>query len=140
MASINSNDVNEIIELDPIVEQQRRRRNKLINRQMRLINQSALVEVERSIMDLVDREMTALSIDRVPLTIDRAAEEDAAAAAVAAAAASGNYDLNKVRNYKDMLKYTTNLSDGIPMATQQDINNLTLTEDVSIILSAYLLH
>ncbi|XP_015371594.1 PREDICTED: uncharacterized protein LOC107167177 [Diuraphis noxia] len=115
----------EIIDLDGIAEHhQRRRRNNRHRRQMRHTGHAALIEAEHGvggIIDLVNREAMAISIDH-------AAEEDAAAA-------SGNCDLNKVRSYKDMLKYTTNLSDGMPMTINQDRDAFTFTEERKKFLS-----
>lgn len=77
----------------------------------------------------MDRSSSAISIDR-------AAEEDAAAAA---AVASGICDPNRVRTYKDMFRYASDLSDGMPMNIHQDLDALSFTDEVSIITAgAYL--
>lgn len=125
---VNRHIINEddIIDLDGVGEHHRRRRhNNRHRRQMRHTGHAAIIEAEHGvggIIDLVNREASAI-------TIARAAEEDAAAA-------SNNCALNKVRSFKEMLKYTTNMSDGMPMNINQGIDAFPFTEEVSITLSA----
>lgn len=115
----------EIIDLDAIDNHHRRRRhNNHHRRQMRSTSgHPAIIDAIRGtsgFMDLVDRGSSAISIDR-------AAEEDAAAAV-----ASGICDPHRVRNYKDMFRYASDLADGRPMNIRQDNNALTFCEEVSI--------
>jgi len=108
-------------DLDAIDDHHRRRRCNNHRRQLRHSGRPAIIDAIRGtggIIDLVDRGSSAVAIGR-------AAEEDAAAAV-----ASGICDPNRVRNYKDMFKYATDLSDG--MNIHQDINALAFTEEVSM--------
>lgn len=112
----------EIIDLDAIDNHHRRRRhNNHHRRQMRSASgHPAIIDAIRGtsgFMDLVDRGSSAISIDR-------AAEEDAAAAV-----ASGICDPHRVRNYKDMFRYASDLADGRPMNIRQDNNALTFCEE-----------
>jgi len=100
----------EIIDLDAIdSHHRRRRRNNHHRRQLRNSGHPTIIEA-------------ALGAGNI---IDLAAEEDEAVA-------SGICDPNRVRNYKDMFKYATDLADGMPMNIHQDIDALTFTEEVSI--------
>jgi hypothetical protein len=68
-------------------------------------------------------------------------DNDAAAAAAVVTGtgvASGICDPDRVRNYKDIFKYATDLSDGMPMSLNEEIVARSFTEEVSI--SVYFLH
>ncbi|XP_060845081.1 uncharacterized protein LOC132924671 [Rhopalosiphum padi] len=58
-------------------------------------------------------------------------DNDAAAAAVVTGTgvASGICDPDRVRNYKDIFKYATDLSDGMPMSINQEIDARSFTEE-----------
>lgn len=122
---INEDD---IIDLDAIEDHhRRRRRNNHHRRQHRNADRPAIIDVDRGTIVHSGRGSGFTDMDRA-IAIDRAAEEDAAAAV-----ASGICDPTRVRNYKDMFKYATDLADGINV--NQDVDALSFTEERKKFLS-----